>query len=291
MKRRRRGVSLGTGDALVVIAPVREVQMRVSTRAAVAAACSFFTVAHVAWADDAQSSNAPGAPEADLDVDHGELGRQAEGATDPRWLDSPYAPHHPHGVTMRAGTSVGYVYGKRLDVLALGGGVALGHRWNRITIEASYDFLRFSELGPSSLGLGHAHRAGVTGRIEPLRFGSDLVGENSMLAVYVEAGVARVQETWYRPKPTEPSRVVPDGGGHGEAVVGLGLLLDHRLERPSKLSRVGWLLGWRAVAAPNAPEDYVLCRGVSCARTASEMPMKREYETALLFTSSLELTW
>src|SRR5688500_12250351 len=119
--------------------------MRVSTRAAVVTACGFFTVAHVAWADDAQS-NAPGAA-AEPDIDGGELGNVPEGAADPRWIDSPYAAHHPYGWTMRGGTSVGYVYGKRLDVLALGGGVALGHRWNRITIETSYDYLRFSELG------------------------------------------------------------------------------------------------------------------------------------------------
>jgi len=250
--------------------------MRVSSRAVLGAACMVFTVAHVAWADGS----------------HEALGSEPEGATDPRWVDSPYAPHHPEGTTMRGGTVVGYVYGKRLEVLALGGGIAIGHRWDRFTIEANYDYLGFSELGPSSLGLGHAHRIGVTGRLEPIRFGSELVGQNSMLAVYVEAGVARQFETWYRPTYDQPSRIVPDGGAHTEASVGLGLLLDHRLERPSKLSRVGWLLGWRAIAAPNAPEDYVVCRGVTCARAAGEqMPMKRTYETALLFTSSLELTW
>src|SRR5687767_15570520 len=108
--------------------------MRVSTRAAIAAACGFFTVAHVAWADDAQSQ-APGAEPA---TDHGELGTVAAGATDPRWLDSPYAPHHPHGVTMRAGTPVGYGYGKRLHDLARGGGLAPGDRWKRITVQAGH---------------------------------------------------------------------------------------------------------------------------------------------------------
>jgi hypothetical protein len=262
--------------------------MRVSFRAALGAACTLVTIAGVAVADTPQPPGgpAPGAPGAEE-----AMGSEAEGGTDPRWVDSPYAPHRPSGMVMRAGTEVGYVYGKRLEVFALGGGIAIGHRWDRITVEANYDYLSFQELGASSLALGRAQRLGVTGRVEPIRFGSSMVGQNSMLAVYVEASVGRQFETWYKPRYDEPSRVVPDGGTHTEASVGLGLMLDHRLERPSKLSRVGWLLGWRAVAAPNAPEDYVVCRGpTSCARTG-EMPMKREYETALLFTSSLSLTW
>jgi hypothetical protein len=262
-----------------------EVQMRGSSRLALGAVCLSVTVSSVAWADDSQ---APGVVVVDDDDPEADI---PEGARDPRWVDSPYAPHHPGGVTMRGGTEVGYVYGKRLEVLALGGTVAVGHRWDRFTIEAGYTYLGFSELGPSSTQLGHAHRLGVTARVEPLRLGSSTVGENSMLAVYIEAGVARQKETWYRPAFDQPSRVVPDGGSHSEGSVGFGLLLDHRLERPSKLSRVGWMLGWRMVAAPNAPEDYVLCRGTSCARTTDPMPMKRSYETALLFTSSLELTW
>jgi hypothetical protein len=226
------------------------------------------------------------------DGDEEPLGAEPEGATDPRWVDSPYAPHHPTGLAIRAGTEVGYVYGKRLEVLALGGGIAVGQRWDRFTLEANYDYLRYTELGSSSMGLGHAHRIGVTGRFEPLRFGSDMVGQNSMLAVYIEASIARQFETWYKPDFDQPTRIVPDGGGHSEGSVGFGFLLDHRLERPSKLSRVGWLLGWRMIAAPNAPENYVVCRGTTCARAAGEpMPMKRSYETALLFTSSLSLTW
>jgi len=108
------------------------------------------------------------------------------GVADERWVDSPYAPHHPYGYTVRGGTQVGYVYGKRLDVLALGGAVAVGHRWDRLTVEAEYSYLGFSELGPSSLGLGHAHRYGVTVRAEPIRFGSRIAGANSMLALYAE---------------------------------------------------------------------------------------------------------
>ena len=47
-------------------------------------------------------------------------------------------------------------------------------------------------------------------------------------------------------KDVDPKRII--GGGHSEGSVGFGFLLDHRLERPSKLSRVGWMLGWRLVA-------------------------------------------
>jgi hypothetical protein len=229
-------------------------------------------------------SRAPGVVDDQTDI--------PEGARDPRWVDSPYAPHHPTGMTMRAGTEVGYVYAKRLEVLALGGTLAVGHRWDRLAVEAGYTYLAFSELGPGNTALGRAHRLAATVRFEPLRFGSSTVGENSMLAVYVEASAARVLETWFRPSYNQTTRVVPDGGSHSEGSLGFGFLLDHRLERPSRLSRVGWMFGWRLVAAPNAPEDYVVCRGAACARTIDDpMPMKRSYETALLFTSSLELTW
>ena len=239
--------------------------MRASKAAALGAACFVFTVAHVAWADEAHP--------------------------DERWVDSPYAPHRAVGPSVRVGTEVGYVYGKRRDVLALGGAIAAGHRWNRLTIEAEYGYLGFQELGPSSLGLGHAHRIAMTGRFEPIRFGSDIVGANSMIALYIEASIGRRFETWYEPQSDEPSRIVPDDGNYTEGSAGFGLLIDHRLERPSRLSRVGWLLGWRLVAAPNAPETYSVCRGVACSRTTDPMPMKREYESALLFGSSLAFTW
>jgi hypothetical protein len=141
------------------------------------------------------------------------------------------------------------------------------------------------------LSLGHAHRLSVTGRVEPIRFGSSLVGQNSMLAVYVEASLARQFETWYQPEYNQPTRVVPDSGSHSEGAVGFGLMLDHRLERPSSVSRVGWLLGWRLIAAPDAPDTYTVCKGTVCARGEPAMPMQRQYATALLFTSSLSLTW
>ena len=244
--------------------------MRASTGAALGAACLIVTVTHVAWAQPAQA--------------------EAEEGRDERWVDSPYAPHNAVGPSIRAGTEVGYVYGKRLDVLALGGNIAVGHRWNRLTVEAEYGYLGFQELGPSSLALGHAHRVAVTGRFEPIRFGSDVVGANSMIALYVEASIGRRFETWYEPETNQPNRIVPDDGNYSEGSVGFGLLIDHRLERPSTLSRVGWLLGWRLVAAPDAPESYVVCRGVACAR-GEPMPMKRTYESALLFGSSLAFTW
>jgi hypothetical protein len=248
-------------------------QMRVRAAVALAAASLLFTVRHVAWADDSQLDEPP------------------PGVADERWVDSPYAPHHPYGPVIRGGTQVGYVYGKRLEVLALGGNLAVGHRWDRLTVEAEYAYLGFSELGPSSLALGHAHRYGITLRAEPVRLGSNIVGQNSMVALYAEVSAARMDETWYRPAFDQPMRVVPADDAHTEGSVGFGVLIDHRLERPSKLSRVGWLLGWRLLAAPDAPEDYVVCRGQTCARTSDPMPMKRSYETALLFTSSLSLTW
>jgi hypothetical protein len=250
--------------------------MRASIRAAALAVCGSFTVGHVAWADEPQ----PEEPRLD----------------DPRAADGPLAPHYTTGPTIRAGTSVGHVYGNYLHVFALGGSIAAGHRWGRIAVEGELGYLDYQELGPSSLSVGHALRIGVIGRAEVLRFGSEWVGANSMFSIYVEGGVARQRDTWYRgiSDPDRSTWIVPASGTHTEGTVGLGILLDHRLEQPSRLSRVGWMLGWRAVATPEAPESYMVCRGTSCAREAAaevEMPMARETARSLLFTSSLTFTW
>jgi hypothetical protein len=250
--------------------------MRASRPTVAVAVCGLLTVGHVAWADEQQ----PAPEEPILD--------------DPRAADGPLAPHYTYGPTFRAGTAVGHVYGPRLHVLALGGLIAAGHRWGRITIEGELGYLDYQELGPSSSSVGHALRLGVIGRAELVRFGSEWVGANSLAAIYVEGGAARQRDTWYRSidDPESSARIVPDSGTHTEATFGFGVLLDHRLEQPSRLSRVGWMLGWRAVAAPGAPESYMICRGTTCAReSAPSTTMDRATARSLLFTSSLSFTW
>ncbi|MBP9203933.1 MAG: hypothetical protein KBG28_08235 [Kofleriaceae bacterium] len=202
-----------------------------------------------------------------------------------------YAPHHTWGPTVRVGTTVGPVYGRRLDAQAVGGTVAAGQRLGRVTLEVELAYLAFQELGPSSLALGEALRLGGIVRADVLRVGSAWVGPNSMLALTTEVGAARQHDTWYPATANEVPRVVLDGGTHSEAHVGVGVMIDHRFERPRGIpNRVGWLLGWRLNGAPDAPTGYAVCRGVACA-AGGTTPMRREYQTSLQFTSNLAFSW
>lgn len=201
------------------------------------------------------------------------------------------APHNTTGTTLRAGTAVGFIYGERLDVLALGGTIAAGHRWGRIAIEAEYAFLGFQVKGPSSLSLGNGQRLGVLGRFDVIRLGPRIVGGNSLLSIYAEGGAAVAWNDWYLPAADEPSRVVPQDSKRVEGQVGFGIQIDHRLQEPIGFPhRVGWFLGWRLALAPHASEPASICRGVSC-REAPMMPDEEYIDRSMLFQSSLSVTW
>lgn len=202
------------------------------------------------------------------------------------------APHVTNGTTVRAGSLVGFIYGEQQDVLALGGSIAVGHRYNRFAIEAEYTYLAFQVKGPSSMPLGDGNRLGVLGRYDVVRFGSEVVGANSMLALYVEGGAAVAWNTWYRPAITDPDRTVPADSKRVEAQTGFGIELDHRLQEPIGFPRrVGWFLGWKLALAPHSPDEMLSCRGSSC-RTVS-MPTRTDKYTdrSMLFQSSLQVTW
>jgi len=201
------------------------------------------------------------------------------------------APHNTTGTTLRAGTAVGFIYGERLDVLALGGTIAAGHRWGRLALEAEYAFLGFQVKGPSSLSLGDGQRLGVLGRFDVIRLGPRIVGGNSLLSIYAEGGAAVAWNDWYRPASDEPSRVVPQDSKRVEGQVGFGIQIDHRLQEPIGFPhRVGWFLGWRLALAPHAAEPASICRGVSC-REAPMMPDEEYTDRSMLFQSSLSVTW
>lgn len=226
-----------------------------------------FTAPAAAWADSTRS------PRPDL------------------YVEDPLAPHNTTGNTVRAGTAVGFIYGERLDVLALGGTVAAGHRFGRLAIEAEYGYLGFQVKGPSSLALGNGQRLGVIARLDVLRVGSRVVGENTLFAVYVEGGAGVAWNRWYTPAYDEPSRVVPEDTKRVEGQAGFGLALDHRLQEPIGFPRrVGWFLGWRLALAPHEPEAAYVCRGASCSRQAP-MSTDRVTDRSMLFQSSLAVTW
>jgi hypothetical protein len=229
--------------------------------------CLGFTGPAVAWAESPRSPRAP------------------------YYVEDPMAPHNTTGATARVGTAVGFIYGERIDVLALGGTVAVGHRSGRLALEAEYAYLGFQVKGPSSLALGDGQRLGMLGRFDVIRLGPRIVGGNSLLSIYVEGGAGVAWNDWYMPAPGEPSRIVPLDSKRVEGQVGFGIEIDHRLQEPIGFPhRVGWFLGWRLALSPHEAEPALVCRGVSCSR-APMMPHDRFTDRSMLFQSSLAVTW
>jgi len=229
--------------------------------------CLGFTGPGVAWADSTRSPRSA------------------------YYVEDPMAPHDTTGSTVRAGTAVGFIYGERLDVVALGGTVAGGHRWGRLALEAEYAYLGFQVKGPSSLALGDGQRLGVIGRYDVIRLGSRIVGGNSLLSIYVEGGAGVAWNHWYMPAYDEASRIVPEDTKRVEGQAGFGIEIDHRLQEPIGFPRrVGWFLGWRLALAPHETEPASICRGASCT-PAPMMPHDRFTDRSMLFQSSLAVTW
>jgi len=207
------------------------------------------------------------------------------------YVEDPMAPHNTDGNEARLGTAVGFVYGERQDVLALGLTAAGGHRWGRFTAEAEYTYLQFQVKGPSSRQLGDGDRLGMIGRFDVIRLGPRIVGGNSLLSIYVEGGAAVAWNHWYQPDYDQPMRLVPEDSKRVEYQGGFGIQIDHRLQEPIGFPhRVGWFLGWRMAMAPHQTESAVICRGESCA-PAPAMPHDRYTDRSFLFQSSFQFTW
>jgi len=226
--------------------------------------CLGFTGAGVAWADPARAD----------------------------YAEDPMAPHVTKGNTARLGTVVGFIYGERVDVTAVGLSTAVGQRWGRFALDAEYAYLQFQERGPSSLGLGQGHRLAVIGRFDVLRVGPEIVGGNSLLSVYIEGGAGVAWNYWWRPDYDQPSRVVPADSKRPEGQLGFGIEIDHRLQEPIGFPhRIGWFLGWRMAFAPHETEAASICRGGTSCRPAPMMPEERYTDRSMLFQSSLSVTW
>ncbi len=221
------------------------------------------------------------------------------------YVEDPLAPHKTTGSTARLGTSVGTIPvgdSPTSKATALGVTAALGHRWGRFTVEAEYSYLDLSQrarsdvqigLGSGShrVDLGDAQRLGALARFDVIRLGSNIVGGNSMLAVYVEGGAFVAWDDWSRPANDEPSRIVPADTKRVEGEVGFGIMLDHRLQEPIGFPRrIGWFLGWRMAMAPHEDVPMVSCRGSSC-KPIEMTGSDRAVDRSMLFGSSLSVTW
>lgn len=238
--------------------------LRITRRLSLALACLVVTGADVGWADPI----------------HGDT------------IEDPFAPHDTRGTDVRVGTTVGFLYSERIpQVTALGLTAAVGQRFGRIAIESEAAYLKLSEYGPSDLRLGTALRLGVLARVDVVRLGSRVVGPNSLAALYVEGGVGVAWNRWLRPTEDQPSRVVPDDTKRGEALGGIGISIDHRLQEPVVFPRrIAWLLGLRTAVSPHDPDTASVCRGVSC-RAAPMMSTSTTVDRAMVFESALQVTW
>lgn len=207
------------------------------------------------------------------------------------WIEDPYAEHVTRGNELRLGTVVGFLYGERVDALALGVQLAAGHRFDRLALSSEVSAMTLEALGGENLTLGHAERLGVIARYDLARLGSRWLGANSMLGLYVEGGAAVAWNHWYTPSETEAPRVVPADTKRVEGQVGFGVALDHRFQEPvGAPRRVAWFLGWRLALAPHDSDAATVCRGTSC-RAAEPMPSARFIDRSMLFQSSMAMTW
>lgn len=247
---------------------------RIIPASAIAALCLGFTGSATAWADESQ--------EVPVDVRA-------------KWVDSPYAPHDTTGSTFRLGTLVGVEAVDGREYTALGGLVAAGHRWGRLAVDAEYGYLELTARGPSSVRYGVAHELGVGARFDVLRFGSHVVGPNSMAAIYVEGTVSRQLRRGDPVSATDAPRELLPSGSANRLAGGFGFTFDHRLEQPRGFpNRIAWQLGWRVIGAPRPePDSLVTCRGPDCVAAPSPQSPTRFGlgETSLLVSSSLAFTW
>jgi hypothetical protein len=218
---------------------------------------------------------------------------EAEDETRSRWVDSPYAPHDTSGTNARLGSAVGRLIHDDRRYTALGLTIAAGPRMGRLTLEGHYTYLDLSAPGPSSQRFGSAHRLGAMARADVLRLDSHIIGANSMLALYAEAGLFHQLHRWLRPGAYESPREVALNGSRSGGLVGFGFNLDVRLEQPRGFpARVGWQLGWQMTSsAEHDPGPTMICRGVSClmqTTTTTSAPLR---DTSMLVTSTIAFTW
>jgi hypothetical protein len=215
----------------------------------------------------------------------------ADRATPDFYIEDPYAPHNTTGSEARVGTAVGFLYHEPREVTAVGANAAIGYRFGRLAFEADYTYLAFQVKGPDDTSLGAGQRLAALARLDVIRLGSRIVGQNSLLSIYVEGGAGIAWNHWYKPAYDEASRIVPNDTRRPEGIVGFGVAIDHRLQEPVGFPhRVGWFLGWRVAMSPHQPMVGSICRGATC-KPVEMMDEDRMVDRSMLFQSSLAFTF
>jgi hypothetical protein len=216
------------------------------------------------------------------------------------YIEDPYAPHNTSGSIARLGTMVGFLYGLPQSISELGLVAGGGHRFGRFSIEVEGAYFDLETEGQymtplgvttGNIGIGRGERVGVIARLDVLRFGSHVMGPNSMAAIYVEGG-GEIQ--WLQFTAPLDSGLQPDNTQRAEGVVGAGVVLDHRLQEPIGFPhRIAWFLGLRLAASPHEPLSTTVCRSETvCAREAMPEPQNPgPIDQSMTFQSSLAFTF
>jgi hypothetical protein len=208
------------------------------------------------------------------------------------YIENPYLAHKTDGSMFRAGSIVQEVYSEHQNIMALGGTMALGRRLSRFTFEAEYGYVHYQDTSNDTLALGHGHRIGANARFDVVRLGSNIMGPNSMLAVFVELGVGKTWNSWLAPVADSRTRMMQSDNQRFEQTAGVGIMLDHRLQEPIGFPRrVAWFLGWRAAFAPHDSEPVAVCKGVVCKPVTTTEPTSKLVDTSIALQSSLAFTF
>lgn len=188
------------------------------------------------------------------------------------------------GPALRIGTAVGYsTFGsERVDTL--GGTVSVAWQLGRVAVEADYGYFKLHEPlttdeRSGTVELGRFHRAGVSGKLDVLRLGRGVVGDNTKLIFWAEAGVG-MQRGYF---------LTGETFRRNDAMVGFGWLLDHRLERPLGFpSRIGWHFGWRLLETGDAKVstvEKIACKSPVCNESSGPL------QIGLLVSSGMHFSW
>ena len=197
------------------------------------------------------------------------------------------------GPEARLGTAAGFNDVGDASVATLGGEVAAGVQFGRLTVEATLDslaMLHFVEDRSHNRDLGRLDRMGVNGRLVVAELGKH-TGASSVLRLYVEGGVGRQHGRWN------------DGlsFGRNDLSGGGGWILDYPVQSRSgglPVRWLGWQFGWRVTRAQGGSQDDAAAARVSCTARSTggadpcHAPMPGpDSDVGLVVTSSFTATW
>lgn len=189
------------------------------------------------------------------------------------------------GTTLRGGTAVGFATFGDERMTALGGQIALGHKFGPLAVEAEYEHLELMEYRDGrNHDRGAMGRLGLNGRLYWGRIGESLE-PRTLLLLFAEAGVGRQSGRF----------ASGDEFTRHDLGLGGGWVLDHRADpydRSIPFDYVGWHFGWRVMTSRQAnhgPAFFAACRAGE--GDCPDMELGPGYDVGLVVASSLTFSW